>query len=213
MTGALAWPLIVAIVLLSFRKAITNLLPDLRRLKAGPSGVEMEWERKLEEVREELEASEAKLSPEDARIRMEEEASATDAIDVEKRSAGSFLEEIDELAKVSPSAAVLESYRRLETVLRRAIRERHPDLPQRETSYVTRLIQIARDDGLILKEEDAALQDLRIMRNNLAHGVEMRAIDYGQAMEYASLVQRLIISIEVKSGRTIADWEGPGAPP
>jgi hypothetical protein len=214
MTGALAWPIIVAIVLLSFRKAITKLLPDLRRLKAGPTGVEMEWERQLEEVREELEASRSieRLSPEDAKARMEEEAAAP--VLAERQSVSrSFLTEIEELAKVSPSAAVLEAYRRLEAVLRRAVRERHPDLSERDLSPTSRLIKIARDDGLILPEEDSALQDLRNMRNRLAHGVETRAIDYEQAMEYAQLVTQLITRIEVYSGRTRDDWQGPGAPP
>ena len=51
------------------------------------------------------------------------------------------------------------------------------------------------------------------MRNSLAHGAETHIIDYGQAMEYASLVNWLILYIEIVSGRTRRDWQGPGAPP
>jgi hypothetical protein len=212
MTGALAWPLIIVIVLLSFRKAITKLLPDLRRLKAGPTGLEMEWERKLEEVRQELKASEAieSLSPEDARPRMEA-PSATDPSETVSASRR-FLGEIEELAKVSPSAAVLEAYRRLEAVLRRAVRERHPDLSDRDL-VTTRLIRTAIGNGLIREQEYSALQDLRIMRNSLAHGAETPTIDYSQAMEYATLVEQLIIYIELMSGRSRQDWQEPGAPP
>jgi hypothetical protein len=225
MTAALAWPLTVAIVLLSFRKAITKLLPDLRRLKAGPTGVEMEWERQLEEVREELEASRSieVLRPEDADERVKEAAAAVvlaqrdAAIAIverlaERESASKrFLAEIEELAKVSPSAAVLEAYRRLEAVLKRAVRERHPDLPEQDLTFSQRLIRIARNDGLIRPEENSALEDLRMLRNRLAHG-ETQPIDYDQAMEYAELVTQLITHIEVKSGRTIDDWREPGAP-
>jgi hypothetical protein len=208
MTNALAWPLIVAIVLFGFRRAITRLLPDLRRLKAGPTGVEMEWERKLEEVREELKA--APMTDEEVRARIEKEAANVLAFE---QTSGGFLREIEDLAKVSPTAAVLEAYRRLEAVLRRAIRERHPDIPDRDVTLTSRLIKLAIDDGLIRPQENAALQDLRILRNRLAHGAETRSIDYGQAMEYAELVRQLIIHIELASGRTIDDWQGPGAPP
>ena len=132
MTGALAWPPIVAIVLSSFRKAITRLLPDLRRLKAGPTGVEMEWERMLEEVREEPETSEAirPLGPEAAEARMDEEAASTAQADREADSRR-FLEEIEEQAIVSPSAAVLEAYRRLEAVLRQQSANGIPSFPNK----------------------------------------------------------------------------------
>jgi hypothetical protein len=209
MTAALAWPLIVAVILLSFRKSISRLLPDLRRLKAGPTGVEMEWERKLEEVREELEA--VPMTDEETRARIEAEAANT--LSEIEPSSKTFLREIDDLAKVSPSAAVLEAYRRLEAVLRRAIRERHPDLPDRDLTLTSRLIKLAVNDGLILPQQTIALNDLRVMRNSLAHGAETRSIDYGQAIEYAELVRQLIIQIELERGKTADDWQGPGAPP
>jgi hypothetical protein len=213
MTAALAWPLIIAIVLLSYRKAITKILPDLRRLKAGPTGLEMEWERKLEEVREELESAEAieSVTPKDAGSQLDK-PSATHPPGTES-DIKNFLGEIEDLAKVSPSAAVLEAYRRLEAVLRRAVGERHPEYSLRDLSNGPRLIKIAMDDGLIREQEYSALQELRMMRNSLAHGAETQSIDYGQAMEYARLVDWLIVYIEIVGGRNRPDWQGPGAPP
>jgi len=194
MTGALAWPLVIAVVVVSFRKSIARLLPDLRRLKAGPTGLEMEWERKLEEVREELEGPGL----------IEEQKEIPSAVTPEGQEvtpSPSFLTEIGELARVSPTAAVLESYRRLEAVLRRAISERHPDLPERFFVTIGRLIDQARRDGLIGPAENSALQDLRGMRNILAHGMEAPAIDYEQAMEYAQLVEQVIVRIETSDGK------------
>jgi hypothetical protein len=173
----------------------------------------MEWERKLEEVREELEASEAADALGGAGSIVPPNGDVATTPSAVKPASTSFLSEIEELANVSPSAAVLEAYRRLEAVLRRAVSKRHADLPQRDLSPTPSLMKLARDDGLIRPEENSALLDLRQMRNRVAHSVEAQAIDYDHAIEYARLVRQLILHIESRSGKTVDDWQGPGAPP
>jgi Domain of unknown function (DUF4145) len=53
MTRALAWPIVLAIVVFAFRERISELLGErLKRLKAGP--IEAEWDRELHHVQESL---------------------------------------------------------------------------------------------------------------------------------------------------------------
>jgi hypothetical protein len=54
--GALAWPLAVVVVAITFRRAIQSALSgQIRRWKAGPTGLEVEsWEQTVIEAGEQL---------------------------------------------------------------------------------------------------------------------------------------------------------------
>jgi hypothetical protein len=94
LAGALAWPLVVIIIALIFRKKLTELLSErMTRLKAGP--LEVEWQRQLSEAQADLE--EAGATP-----------PANDLADPAMR----------DLAERSPSAAVVEAFAQIERALR-----------------------------------------------------------------------------------------------
>jgi hypothetical protein len=153
-------------VVIVLRKPIGVVLGQgVRRLKAGP--VEVEFDQLEREVREEL-----ARSPELAEAQV-------------PAPAASLREELATLARVSPPAAVLEAYKRIEArlaeMLASAGRETPYTVSGRAVSGRT-LARMARQDDLISDETLAAVEGLAVLRNLTANaggdiGVE-RAHDY-----------------------------------
>jgi hypothetical protein len=225
MTKALAWPAAIVASLLIFRKSISRMLPDIRRLKAGPSGLELEWiDRKLDEAREQLEASQEAIEASKEAVPAPEaeapEAEAPETIEVPsgsttpeaskqpstaaEQASRTFMEEITELADVSPEAAILEAYRRLESVLRRTIPRRWGS--EYRPPSVPSLVRTAQDAGILTPGDVSVINDLRAIRNALAHDVEGKPnIDRSRALEYAELVRQTIVAISHRTGTIYAD--------
>src|SRR5271157_6230693 len=90
--ASLAWPCTIIIIIFLMRKPIRDLLPLLQRLKYKE--FELEFGKRVEEVKEEIETA---LPGEAQRILPSQE-----------------VEPLVKLAEISPSAAVLESWRSVE---------------------------------------------------------------------------------------------------
>src|SRR5258708_3885511 len=99
LVSSLAWPAAVLLIALAFRKQIAQLLTagPLKRLKLG--AVEAEFERRTAEVETKLEAS-------------PEPYEASEAV-----RGATVSHELAPVADVSPSAAVLEAFARVQEVL------------------------------------------------------------------------------------------------
>jgi hypothetical protein len=182
LVSSLAWPATVVVAVVLLRRPLTKGLRTgvLRRLKAGPGGVELEWDRALEEAKTEL----------------AEEQPPADALtdQVSGETAADFLEEMRQLASISPEAAVMESYRRLEHELRPLLEARVPAPSQRRRwgSLVALARQAVKLN--ILKPRDVdVLNDLSALRNAAAH--ERVELDQDRALAYADLVQDALITV------------------
>ena len=104
--AALAWPLVALAGLLIFRAQIrTTLARGFRRVKAGL--LEVEWADQLAEVRLDAAASE---SPSNDSLPSLDGVAGTELI-----------EELRELVKTAPGAAIEEAYSRVEAELRRIL--------------------------------------------------------------------------------------------
>jgi hypothetical protein len=210
MTKALAWPAAILAILLIFRKSIIRVLPEIRRLKAGPSGLELEWiDRKLDEAREQLEASQEALEEPASSAASEDSKQRTKAAE---RASRTFMEEITELADISPQAAVVEAYRRLESVLRLAITQHlGPDLgPKSEyrQANIPSIVRAANAAGILTDSEVSLIADLRGIRNAVTHSVEGRPdIDRRRALAYGELVRQTIVAIYYRTQSSIpSEW-------
>jgi hypothetical protein len=172
LVNSLVWPAAILIIVLVLRSPIARVLgrTGLRRVKAGPGGVEFEWDRALEEAQTELEEEKKELVPSAAPP--EEELG--------------FLDEMRQLARISPEAAVLESYRRLEQEVRPPLEARVPPPSQRRRwGSLYGAAREAATAGILEERDVGLLRDLSALRNAVAH--EKVELDEERALNYADL--------------------------
>jgi hypothetical protein len=177
---SLAWPVAIMILAFIFRPSIHRaLLQGIRRWKAGPGGIEVEYfETKVEEL-EQAVAREVFVA--------QEPINESDA---------SLLNELEEVARISPSAAVGEAYSRVEGALREAAQTAGLD-----TARVVgrRLVDIARRGQLITEETASAVEGMAVLRNLAVHG-GVADLDQRRAKEYLALADATLYAIR-RSGK------------
>jgi hypothetical protein len=174
---ALAWPATVLAIAVVLRAPLGKLLTgDVRRWKAGPAGVEVEyWDQRTKEVRQEVAdaAGDAKLVGADESM--------------------SLSKELEELADVSPRSAILESYSRIEQQLRSLLKSDGVD--QRRPLGGRGLARLAGEKGLIGPETVDAIEGLTVLRNLAAHGEAPSDLDRNRALEYAALTDAVLYAM------------------
>lgn len=173
---SLAWPAAIAVVVIVLRRPIGAVLSrGVRRLRAGP--VEVEFEQELAEVRAEL-----RRSPE---------------LGAEPLVPRSLSEELARLAEVSPRAAVLEAFARIEARLADLLAG--TDAPRVGGRALARL---ARDQELISDETVAAVEGLSVLRNLAAHS-PTDEISVERARDYLALADAVLHAMRAKPGSSL----------
>ena len=183
LAGSLAWPALVLALVVILRKNLGTMIRAagvLQRLKVGPSGLELEW------VREKLEDADAAVATASAH------SSASGA--VEKQSADERIELLD-LAMVSPRAAVVEAFTRIEGVLRSLV-----EIPGGARQPSTRMLaRLAVEQFWVSDELAAAVADLSSVRNGLVHGAFEVGAD--EAEHYVNLAAAVLIILRASPPR------------
>lgn len=157
---SLAWPIAIIVLVLILRGPIARLIPLIEKLKY--KDVEIEFGRKLAAAKAEAEVSDI-----------------ADSSDAEPEHEY----EIEELAKVSPRAAVSEAWRWVEMA---SLSTAERVLGKRPTNYIAAFRAIRR----LEREEHISvpvyrlMRELRELRNKAVHAPEF-AISIDTAMEYA----------------------------
>jgi hypothetical protein len=173
LVSSLAWPTAVFGIALLFRKQLTDLLTGpLRRLKAGPGGVELEFERILPKVQAQVEAP----KPDEREKRLSEPSS----------------DELAEVAQRSPAAAVLGAYARLEAELRTRLAKAGDERADKLAGQ--RLVHAALERGLISEQTAEGIEGVMLLRNLSAHGRE-GDLSVERALDYITLVDALLYAI------------------
>jgi hypothetical protein len=174
---SLAWPTSAAVIAGVLRRPIAAMLGrgNIRRIRAGM--FEVEFDQKLAEVREEL-----SLSPELS-------ASSEPALTLRE-------DDLHRLADLSPSAAVLEAFKRVEHRLSQLLDR--AEVP-RDKMGVSRMTRLARERGLISGETQSAILDLAVLRNFTAHspGDQLTA---AQAHDYVTLARTILSALGEDGG-------------
>ena len=145
---ALAWPAIVVWLLWYLKEHLPTLASSIRKLKV--SGVEMEFERKAEQL-----AAETQLAL--------PEAKTTDSSDFEEPE----VKRLRTVAQVSPRGAIMEAWTRIETLATEVIVKAGFDVPRRGGTHelMDRLLQL----DVLTAPQVIAFQDLRRLRNMAVH--------------------------------------------
>lgn len=167
-----------------FRIALGRLLTgEVKRLKAGPAGVEVEyWERAIAEAREELNL-ERTLPPNGA-------ATADE-------TPQTFRNEMVELAAVSPRSAVMESFRRVELQLRSMLESSGAE--QVRPVGARTMAEMALQRELITGATLDAIRGMSTLRNLAAHDRDDSEIDERRALEFVDLTEAILFALERES--------------
>jgi hypothetical protein len=190
--GSLAWPTAVVLLAVLFRRSVRQLLTgDVKRWKAGPSGLEVEFQESLPAIRQEVQKGQEALPAAAAAAEPQPAVPGDRAPDI----TSSFREEMLEVAKRSARAAVLESYERLEALLREKLEASGLDTPRQRTLGAPGLADLARLRGLITQETETAINGLTTLRNLTAHGRDSE-LSYDRAVEFIDLVAAIMFTIE-----------------
>lgn len=171
---SLAWPLVALILGLTFRKRLLELLPTMKKFKAGP--LEAEFELATKQVL--AEAS-------------KEAASAAPPARVEEQQAGETTKDIvSELlsARTDPAGMILEGWSKVDGQLHQLGRQINLiDDPLENTWKVYSAIKHA---NVLPPATFKLIDDLRDLRNKVAHVTVIPTVDAAQG--YLVAVARVV---------------------
>ncbi len=169
LAGSLAWPVLVFSLALVFRKQLSGLLArPLSSIRAGMFTAE--WDREVAETTTEL---------------------------IERPSVQrlSLNEDLLTVARVSPAAAVVEAFARLERQLRQLLTDAGLDS---ERLSAARAARQAFDAGLLSQETMTAIERLADLRNLAAHG-RGDSLDESRAVEFFAMVDAVAFLVTENS--------------
>ncbi|MEV4196786.1 hypothetical protein [Micromonospora globbae] len=181
---ALAWPSVVAVVLLAYRRRIAQLLGDnLRRLTVGP--IAAEWERVAEETRATIDAVES--------LPTSEEGAAAPS------EAQQLLRLARVLVRLNPSLSIVKSWQ----ASRVAFEDHLPmdDEEFREVRTLRPMLKRAIARGLIKSEAGLVFEQLQTLAF-MADRVEGQKPTAEQAEDYLRLVEAFLalLAADTKAG-------------
>lgn len=167
---ATAWPLTTLIVIFALKQPIRRLLLAARTVKWA--GLEAEFGERLQAARALADASVVTRGQAVESVR-------TDAL--------------SQLANLSPRAAVLESWRAVESAVVRALARTGKN---KRSPFSEESLQTLVHDGVIDDSERNLLDVLRHLRNRAVHQ-DAFTISKDDAVEFALMAQRLTATLEV----------------
>jgi len=167
---ALAWPLVVLVLLIALRGEFKSLVPLLRKLKAGP--LEAEFEKAVQEVSKEADidvaaATYVPAAPED---------------------------KLYTLARINPRSAILEAWMKVEAIAKRAAIH-NGGSPTPDVSTGLKAIRELTKQSLLNPDDIALFHDLRGLRNQAAH-LETFDVTENSAIEFILLAAKLRENLE-----------------
>lgn len=166
----LAWPGVVLIVAFLLRKPIKALLPFVENIKY--KDFEVKFRKELDQAKEEAKEAGIELQTE-----------------IGDKT------EIYKLIEVSPTAAILESWKELEISARKKVEELAPrdakfrNLLQRPIAYLEYT-------GALIPSTARTARDLQSLRNQAAHSTELK-LTKEDAIEYVSISKGILKQLEV----------------
>ena len=156
--GALAWPVVVGILLFVLREELPNLI---RRIKgATVAGTKVEFDEALDKLREETEV-----------VAVERPLKADDTV---------FDERILALAESFPEAAVMEAFKSVESMLLGA-RQVFQFPPRSNLQTIVKKLVETKD---ISPEAEVLFHNLQRARNAAVHAQSGSRISPGEALDY-----------------------------
>jgi hypothetical protein len=177
MIRALAWPLIVLVIIIIIRKPLFRLIPLVRELKY--KDLNIKFGEELEKLSDQ--ADEANLP---SSLQSEE-------MIIEFTPEAGYWESIEKISDISPRAAIVEAWRRVEWILNDYFRKNNIEPP---SSYQAKL-RILREQKDLPTSFFSLFDKLRILRNKAVHARDID-IDSQNAIEFAQLADRIVKALE-----------------
>lgn len=167
---AVAWPIAVLLIALLFRSELRSLLGRMTTLKYKE--LQAEFEKKLDSAEKE-----AKAISTNKAIDQKIYTNVMDYIEDTKSR-------LIRIAEVSTRAAIIEAWTELETAIHYTAKEKGMDEGKRVS--MNQLIERLVEKGMISKKLLTLYNDLRALRNQVAHTREYH-VTYSQAERYIFL--------------------------
>lgn len=168
-TEALAWPIASIVIFLLLRKHIEALLPQLKKVKAGP--LEAEFEHELKVLRN------------------------TTNQQTQPQQAGDTLspreEKLHRLAEVNPRSAILEAWQHVEVATRKRVLELGLHEAGPEGRPILDAYRSLAKAQVLNNEALALFHELRSLRNQAAHVDDFNP-SKSAAIDYIDLSKKLI---------------------
>lgn len=172
----ISWPVVVFFIAMIFRKPIANLIANVKFIKS-PIG-DAEFGRDVKE----LEEQQRELSS------VSQEKHESD----DSFSSAGLYEEVAPIAEHSPSAAVVESWRRIEQALVDLCKAQGIEVENPQRTYDV-LRQLG-ENNIFTYELSRHLDSLRKTRNSVAHSKEKPTA--GEAMAYVDIASSAYAEIK-----------------
>ncbi|MEV6431992.1 hypothetical protein [Nocardia sp. NPDC051463] len=179
LVGSLAWPVFVVIIVWMLRTPITRALTagPIARLKAGATGVEIEWDR-LDHARTEV------GEPATGRSARADDAAPAAPRDV--------FEQAHLVADIEPRAAILTTFASVDILLRELIgKVDDPNVGRLQRRGGTNQVaRFAVERGLLSPPEADVVYELSLLRGQIAHADDVD-VSGERAHEYIDLARRI----------------------
>ena len=166
---ALAWPGLLAVLVVIFYKHIIRVLQNLKSFKWGDA--EATFGTELQEAREKAKGIEP----------VEQQIAAAN----EPR-----FKQLVEMAATSPTGAIIEAWKNVMDSIISLIQRSMIAPSTSTTTNAVSLINLLKKYSLLPPQEMAVLQDLRVLRNKAAHSND-GDISVDQARQYVMLADKL----------------------
>lgn len=163
----LAWPLTLMTIFLLFRKPIVSMFHTFKNVEITSNGLKIEFSQEISKLKETT-----------------KEAFAADDQDDDNSI------KLYSLASSKPKQAILESWKYVEAEADKLIKKFNPDITFDESSPYKQMEGMLRDQNLIEANKVRIFNDLRLLRNKVAHWKKYE-IDSQQAIEYVDIALKL----------------------
>ncbi|GAA4046868.1 hypothetical protein GCM10023063_37630 [Arthrobacter methylotrophus] len=176
LASSLSWPIVIVVIMFMFNNQLKSLLGNIAgRIPTvseitGPGNFALKFEQELKEVKDDLPPEAQKASNNEGH---------GDAGGDDPGAAVSFLARIDALAEISPRAAILEAYLRVETAAAKVVAQYAPHVRR---GSIPRMLERVEAVPLYLV---AAAGGLSRLRTEAAHAEEF-SIPVETVREYAA---------------------------
>lgn len=169
----LGWPVAAVVLVVLLRNELKQLLPHVKKLKAGP--VEAEFEREVKELQKEA-GTTPKLLPAPGHLSPERQL-------------------LLQLVQVNPRLAILEAWRGIEQAADRVVQDKALYVSERDVRSQFAVIRAIGKAELLSQEDFALFHDLRSLRNQATHATDFSPTT-DAALSYIELAAHLRAALE-----------------
>lgn len=168
-----AWPIAAVILVVMLRAELRQLLPHVKKLKAGP--VEAEFEREVKQLQIEASTQPAPVA-------------LPEGLTAERQM-------LFQLVQVNPRSAILEAWRGVEEAAARLVQTKGLHVSEIDARSTFAVIRAIGNANILSSDDFALFHDLRTLRNQAAHATDFTPTT-DAALSYISLASRLRASLE-----------------